>query len=218
MPSKTVKTYCRYCHANCPMEIEVEDNKLISLKPDIDNEIFGGYTCLKGRQMPEQLYLPERILTSLKKNDDGSHTDVGSVQALDEIAEKLKAIKEKYGARAIASYNGTVSFQNSATHPVAKAWHVALDSPSYYTSITIDQPAKVGIGQARMGFWAAGQHTWQDSNVALIIGNNTDNDSLYSGTSFLLIIKDTTHNPTRFTLNLVKYPSSILNACVVEVM
>ncbi len=173
MPSKTVKTYCRYCHANCPMEIEVEDNKLISLKPDVDNEIFGGYTCLKGRQMPEQLYLPERILTSLRKNEDGSHTDIGSQQALDEIAEKLKAIKEKYGPRAIASYNGTVSFQNSATHPVAKSWHVELDSPSYYTSITIDQPAKVGIGQARMGFWAAGQHTWQDSNVALIIGNNT---------------------------------------------
>ncbi|ARN75630.1 molybdopterin-containing oxidoreductase family protein [Oceanicoccus sagamiensis] len=173
MPSKTVKTYCRYCHANCPMEIEVEDNKLISLKPDVDNEIFGGYTCLKGRQMPEQLYLPERILTSLRKNEDGSHTDIGSQQALDEIADKLKAIKEKYGPRAIASYNGTVSFQNSATHPVAKSWHVELDSPSYYTSITIDQPAKVGIGQARMGFWAAGQHTWQDSNVALIIGNNT---------------------------------------------
>lgn len=169
----TIKTYCRFCHANCPMEATVENNKLTGLKPDTDNIIFGGYTCLKGRQMPEQLYLPERILTSLKKNTDGSRTPISSQQALDEIGEKLKAIKEKYGARSIASYNGTVSFQNSATHPVAKAWHTALESPSYYTSITIDQPAKVGIGQARMGFWLGGSHTWRDSNVALIIGNNT---------------------------------------------
>jgi len=170
---KKVKTYCRFCHANCPMEITVEGNKMTALRPDVDNEIFGGYTCLKGRQMLEQHQLPERILSSLKKNDDGSRSEISSNQALDEIADKLKAIKEKYGPRAIASYNGTVSFQNSATHPVAKAWHTALESPSYYTSITIDQPAKVGIGQARMGFWAGGQHTWQDSNVAMIIGNNT---------------------------------------------
>jgi anaerobic selenocysteine-containing dehydrogenase len=170
---KTIKTFCRFCHANCPMEITVEDNKVKSLKPDVDNEIFGGYTCLKGRQMPEQHNLPARLRSSLKKNDDGSRTEISSSQALDEIADKLKAIKEKYGARAIASYNGTVSFQNSGSHPIAKAWHTALGSPSYYTSITIDQPAKVGIGQARMGFWAGGQHTWADSNVAMIIGNNT---------------------------------------------
>ena len=170
---KTVKTYCRFCHATCPMEITVEGNKMVDLKPDTDNEVFGGYTCLKGRQMIEQHYLPDRIHSSLKKNDKGEFEQISSKQALDEIADKLKAIKEKYGPRAIASYNGTVSFQNSATHPVAKAWHTSLESPSYYTSITIDQPAKVGIGQARMGFWLGGQHTWRDSNVALIIGNNT---------------------------------------------
>ncbi len=173
MALKTVKTYCRFCHAYCPMEATVENNKLIALVPDTDNEVYGGYTCIKGRQLPEQLYYPKRILSSLKKNDDGSRTAISSAQALDEIAEQLKAILKKHGPRSIASYNGTVSFQNSATHPVAKAWHVALDSPSYYTSITIDQPAKVGIGAARMGFWAGGSHTWRDSNVALIIGNNT---------------------------------------------
>ncbi|WP_346839441.1 molybdopterin-dependent oxidoreductase [Microbulbifer sp. SAOS-129_SWC] len=171
--SDQVKTFCRFCHANCPMVATVKDNKLTALRPDTDNEIFGGYTCLKGRQMPEQLYLPERIQASLKKNSEGGWTEISSAQALDEIAGKLQELRKKYGPRSIASYNGTVSFQNSATHPVAKAWHVALESPSYYTSITIDQPAKVGIGQARMGFWLGGNHTWQDSDVALIIGNNT---------------------------------------------
>ena len=152
MASKTVKTYCRFCHAYCPMEATVEDNRLIKLEPDTSNALYGGYTCVKGRQLPEQLYHPDRIHSSLKKNADGSRTEMSSAHALDEIADKLRVILKKHGPRAIASYNGTVSFQNSATHPVAKAWHVALDSPSYYTSITIDQPAKVGIGAARMGF------------------------------------------------------------------
>ena len=151
MALKQVKTYCRFCHAYCPMVATVEDNKLIAIAPDTDNEVYGGYTCIKGRQLPEQMYYPHRILSSLKNNADGTRTAISSAQALDEIADKLKAILKKHGPRSIASYNGTVSFQNSATHPVAKAWHVALDSPSYYTSITIDQPAKVGIGAARMG-------------------------------------------------------------------
>jgi len=173
MARKQVKTYCRFCHAYCPMVATVEDNKLIAIAPDTDNEVYGGYTCIKGRQLPEQMYYPQRILSSLKKNADGTRTAISSAQALDEIADQLKAILKEHGPRSIASYNGTVSFQNSATHPVAKAWHVALDSPSYYTSITIDQPAKVGIGAARMGFWSGGSHTWKDSNVALILGNNT---------------------------------------------
>ena len=56
---------------------------------------------------------------------------------------------------------------------MARAWHKAIGSPSYYTSVTIDQPAKVAIGPARMGWWNGGSHMWCDSDVALIIGNNT---------------------------------------------
>ena len=32
MASKTVKTYCRFCHAYCPMEATVEDNRLIRIR------------------------------------------------------------------------------------------------------------------------------------------------------------------------------------------
>lgn len=173
MSTKTVKTYCRFCHAYCPMEATVEDNRLIAIAPDTDNEVYGGYTCIKGRQLAEQIYHPDRLQQSQKKQADGSFAAIGSAAALDEIADKLKRILEESGPRSIASYNGTYSYQNSAAHSVARAWHSAIDSPSYYTSVTIDQPAKVAIGPARMGWWNAGSHMWCDSDVALIIGNNT---------------------------------------------
>ncbi|CAA0106362.1 Acetylene hydratase [Halioglobus japonicus] len=173
MAAKTVKTYCRFCHAYCPMEATVEDNRLISLVPDTSNEIYGGYTCIKGRQLIEQIDHPTRLQQSQKKQADGSFTAIGSEQAMDEIAEKLQAILDKYGPRSIASYNGTYSYQNSAAHDVARAFHSAIGSPSYYTSVTIDQPAKVAIGPTRMGWWNGGSHMWNDSDVAMIIGNNT---------------------------------------------
>ena len=173
MTTKTVKTYCRFCHAYCPMVATVEDNRLIAIAPDTDNEVYGGYTCIKGRQLAEQIYHPDRLQQSQKKQADGSFAPIGSARAMDEIAAKLQAILAQFGPRSIASYNGTYSYQNSAAHSVARAWHKAIGSPSYYTSVTIDQPAKVAIGPARMGWWNAGSHMWCDSDVALIIGNNT---------------------------------------------
>ena len=83
MASKSVKTYCRFCHAYCPMEATVEDNRLIALAPDPDNEIYGGYTCVKGRQLIEQIYHPIRLQQSQKKQADGSFTALSSEQALD---------------------------------------------------------------------------------------------------------------------------------------
>jgi anaerobic selenocysteine-containing dehydrogenase len=173
MATATVKTYCRFCHAYCPMIATVEDDRLIAIAPDTDNQIYGGYTCVKGRQMIEQIYHNERLEKSQKRQADGSFEDIGSQQAMDEIAVKLQAIIEEHGPRSVASYNGTYSFQNSAAHNVARAWHTAIDSPSFYTSVTIDQPAKVAIAPARMGWWNAGSHMWSDSDVALVIGNNT---------------------------------------------
>jgi anaerobic selenocysteine-containing dehydrogenase len=173
MPQEKIKTYCRFCHAYCPMQATVEDNRLIAIEPDTDNAVYGGYTCIKGRQLVEQIYHPTRLQQSQKQQPDGGFTDIASEQALDEIAAQLQSILKAYGPRSIASYNGTYSYQNSASHAVARAFHKAIDSPSYYASVTIDQPAKVAIGPARMGWWNAGSHMWCDSDVAMIIGNNT---------------------------------------------
>jgi len=165
------QTFCRYCHAYCAMVATVDGGVVRSVKPDTTNPIYGGYTCIKGRQLVEQMYQSARLVKPLKKNAHGEFEEVTSQQALDEIADKVKQILDESGPRAIATYNGTVAFQNSAQLAYSKGWHDAIGSVSYYTSVTIDQPAKVFVG-SRMGYWAAGSHFFHDSDVALIIGNN----------------------------------------------
>ena len=167
----THQTFCRYCHAYCPMLAEVEGGKVLSVKPDTSNAMYGGYTCIKGRQLVEQMYQPARLTSCLKKGEDGEFTPVTSNEAFDEIAEKVKALVAEHGPRSIATYNGTVAFQNSAQLVYSRAFHNALQSPSYYTSVTIDQPAKVFVG-SRIGYWTGGSHSFHDSDVVLIIGNN----------------------------------------------
>lgn len=168
---ETKKSFCRFCHAFCAIEVDVEENKVIEVRGDTSDPIYGGYTCIKGRHLPDQHNHPERLRTSLKRMPDGSFQPISSKQALDEIAERMGAIIEEHGPRSVATYNGTYAFCNAITLSVSRAWHAGVKSPSYYTSVTIDQPAKA-IAASRHGTWLGGSQNFETADVAMLIGNN----------------------------------------------
>jgi len=168
---ETRKTFCRFCHANCAIEVDVEDGRPVAVRGDTSDPVFGGYTCMKGRELPRQTLHPERLRMSQRRLDDGRYAPVATQSALDEIAARLAAIRDRHGARAIATYNGSYAFQNSAALAVAWGFQKGLGSPGYYTSVTIDQPAKVYM-PARVGTWLGGTHSFSNSDVLLMIGNN----------------------------------------------
>jgi len=167
----TKKTFCRFCHANCAIEAHVEDNRVVRITGDTADPIFGGYTCMKGREMPYQAQHPRRLQSAMKRAADGSHQPIANAAAFDEIAARLRGIIERHGPRAVASYNGTYAFQNSSALPVSLGFHKGLGSPSFYTSVTLDQPAKV-YTWSRVGAWLGGMHGFEDADVLMMIGNN----------------------------------------------
>ncbi len=173
MTITTTRTFCRFCHAACPVEVDVDDgNQVVGVRGDAADPIFGAYTCIKGRHLGDQHHHPERLRTALRRRADRSGFDeIPTAQALDEIAERMQAILADGDPRAIASYCGTATFQNAAAHPVARAFHKAIASPSFYTSITIDQPAKM-VTPVRLGSWAAGPQPWSTADVSLVVGIN----------------------------------------------
>jgi len=168
---ETRKTFCRVCHAACPVLVDIEDDRtVLAVRGDRDDPVFGGYTCIKGRQLPEQHHHPERLRHTLRRGSDGFE-EVTSAAALDEIASRIAEIVAEHGPRAVASYTGTGAFQNSTSVPVAAAWHAGFESPSFYTSVTIDQPAHRSAA-LRLGAWEAGWQNFSDSDVSLVIGYN----------------------------------------------
>jgi len=168
---QTKKSFCRFCHANCAIEVDIEDGRAVAIRGDTANALFGGYTCMKGRELPAQANHPDRLRSSRKRVAPGKFVDIGSQRALDEIAARLAAIRDRHGPRAIATYCGTYGFMNSAALPVAAGFHQGLGSPSFYTSITIDQPAKVYLG-SRVGTWLGGAQAFSTADVVMMIGNN----------------------------------------------
>lgn len=168
---KTHKSFCRVCHAACPILVDIADRReVIAIRGDRDDPVFEGYTCIKGRQLPEQHHHADRLRSTLRRSPKGFEP-IASAAALDEIAERIQAIVAEHGPRAVASYTGTGAFQNSTSVPVAAAWHAGFASPSFYTSITIDQPAHRSAA-LRLGAWEAGWHNFHDADVSLVIGYN----------------------------------------------
>jgi anaerobic selenocysteine-containing dehydrogenase len=164
-------TFCRVCHAACPLVVTVEDDRrVVGVSGDRDDPLFEGYTCIKGRQLADQHHHPDRLRSSLRRTD-GGFEPVASAQALDEIAARIEAIVAAHGPRAVASYTGTGAFQNSTSVPVTAAWHRGLGSPSFYTSVTIDQPAHRAAA-LRLGAWEAGWDNFTDADVSLAVGYN----------------------------------------------
>ena len=176
---ETRETFCRFCHAACPLHVDVEINStgartqevVVAVRGIMEDPLFEGYTCIKGRQLADQHHAPDRLRNPLQRNDDGSFVEVTSKNALDDIAHRVQAIIAAHGPRAVATYTGTGAFQNSISMPVTQAFHSGIGSPSFYTSITIDQPAHL-TSRLRMGAWEAGWQNFRDADVLLAIGYN----------------------------------------------
>jgi anaerobic selenocysteine-containing dehydrogenase len=171
MGTRLERSFCRICHAACPIDVEIVDGRAVRIHGVADDPLFEGYTCIKGRQLPDQLHHPDRLRRPLRRTSDGRLDEVTSIEALDEIAERLQRIIDEHGPRAVASYTGTGGYQNAPSHPVAAAFHKAIGSVSYYTSVTIDQPMKA-TGMLRFGMWEAGVQGFTDADVLLAVGYN----------------------------------------------
>ena len=170
MAVETKRTFCRFCHANCAMLADVENGRVTAVRGDPQDPVFGGYTCIKGRQLAEAHNSPERLLASQVRRDGGFEA-VASTAALDAIADRLRAIIAEHGPDAVAVFAGSYAFQNSAGVGAAMAFAKGLGTRHFYTSVTLDQPAKVYTGM-RYGQWMGGLQSFASADVSFFVGNN----------------------------------------------
>jgi anaerobic selenocysteine-containing dehydrogenase len=173
--SEIVPTLCRLCIAHCGVLATVEDDngrrKVTRVTGDPDNPLFLGYTCPKGRALPELHNHAGRLLQSLRRQPDGRHAPIASEQAAVEVADRIRAIVDEHGPRAVACYVGTPNVGSPAAAGMGNAFMRALGSRMFFTSNTIDQPGKQ-IAMALHGKWLGGEPDFERADAWLLVGNN----------------------------------------------
>ncbi|SPT53509.1 Dimethyl sulfoxide reductase DmsA precursor [Actinomyces bovis] len=114
---KTVWSACTVnCGSRCPLRLQVKDGTVVRVLPDNtgDNNL-GTQTvraCVRGRSIRHRIYNPDRLKKPLRrkagtKRGAGEWEEISWEEALTEIAEKMKAIKQKHGNEAFYINYGT---------------------------------------------------------------------------------------------------------------
>ncbi|MGI8938052.1 MAG: molybdopterin-containing oxidoreductase family protein [Iamia sp.] len=169
--TRTEPSLCRFCHAGCPITVELEGDRPVRVIGNPNSPTYDGFLCRRGRALPEQLANPDRLLHSLKRQADGSYAPIPVEQSMDEIAARITEIIGEHGPRSVALYLGTYSAPYPASGVMAGGWLAMLGSPMMFTSNTIDQPGKE-VANAMLGQWRAGPDAFADSDVWMVVGSN----------------------------------------------
>lgn len=171
MSTREVYSFCRICSGSCGLRLQVEGDRIVSAAGDRANPLTRGYACFKGLQSVSLHNSPDRLLHPLKRQEDGSFVRIGVEQALDEIAERIGAVRDRHGPDAVGLYVGNGAFPNATVVPIHYDFMGALGSSSRFTSATIDQSAKM-VSAERLGGWGAPKPHLDQSDVALVLGGN----------------------------------------------
>ena len=150
------KTGCVLCAQNCGLEVLVDQDRIIRVRPDKDNPRSQGYVCRKGLNIRYHQYPKDRLTVPLKRMGNG-FSEISWEQAVDEIAERLHDLVGRYGPRCLAYMGGSSQgghFEASFGIGLLRA----MGSRYYYSS----------AGQEFSGiWWLFGRMLGKQYNIAI---------------------------------------------------
>jgi len=133
MGTEVIKTDCGLCINCCGINAYVEDGKLVKVEGIEDFWLNKGSICPKGERVTEHVYAPNRVKTPMKKVD-GKFESISWDQALQEIGDKLLALKDKYGAKTLATYTGSVGVEHFEMAAFNQRFRAAYGSPNFFNA------------------------------------------------------------------------------------
>jgi len=146
-------TFCRICEALCGLEVDVEDGRVVQIRPDKHHVATDGYSCVKGLKQHKIYDSPDRLRYPLRRKKDGSgHERVSWDEALAEIGETVARLRRERHPDSIAMYVGTAA-GFGALHPVfAQGFMDGVGSTSMYSSASQDCANKFAVAREVYGF------------------------------------------------------------------
>ena len=167
-----VRSFCRICTAHCGALVHVRDGRAVRIEGDPDHVLSKGHFCVKGKLMNALNEHPQRLLApALQRN--GQRVAASWDAVLDDLANRLRAIRGESGPDSIGLYLGTAGMFDQAGREMAMALMSALGSKSLYTSVTVDMPAKLLIPELMAGTpWLIPVLDLPSAKCVIFIGQN----------------------------------------------
>ena len=144
-------TFCRVCEPACGLVAELEDGALRALRPDREHPVTHGFACHKGIASLDVHLDPDRLDHPLQRTAAGGFERIGWDEAIDGVAARLRAIIDRHGPGAVASYLGNPTAFNTLAGPAAGGFFAQLGARRAFNSGTQDCANKFAGSEAVFG-------------------------------------------------------------------
>ncbi|MCB0642871.1 MAG: molybdopterin-dependent oxidoreductase, partial [Phaeodactylibacter sp.] len=144
-------TFCRICESLCGLEVTMNGNEVVKIRPDEAHVATRGFGCPKGLKQHHLFNSPDRLQYPMKRKGE-KWKRISWEQALQEIGEKVQSITGRLSADSIAMYVGTAA-GFGVLHPVfAQGFMDGIGSKSMFASSTQDCSNKFAAAEHIYGF------------------------------------------------------------------
>jgi anaerobic selenocysteine-containing dehydrogenase len=104
------------------------------------------------------------------RGSPGGFEPIAVATAMDEIADRLSEIRDRYGPRSIATYYGT-QLQNVPAGALMRAFSAAIGSDMKFAASSLDKPGR-SIAWAMLGKWQAPPQGFSAPDAVMMLGIN----------------------------------------------
>jgi predicted molibdopterin-dependent oxidoreductase YjgC len=139
-------SFCRICAAACGIVVSVDEGQVVKVRGDAEHPVSRGYTCEKGRALPQWHHSPNRLDHPRLRG-----TTAGWDEVLDDLANIIDETKSIDGADSIGLYLATGLAYDSAGQVSCGMWMGSVGSTSFYTAATVDNAPVLVAAEAVAG-------------------------------------------------------------------
>lgn len=145
------KSFCRICTSLCGIDVEVEGERVISVRGDVEHPLTRGYTCSKGRALPEMHHRSDRLLFPQLRKGGGAPRRASWDEVLGDLAGRLRAILDESGPDAIGLFVGGGGYMDAGSYAMSRIIPAALGTRSVYSDMSIDVISKFIVPEMMAG-------------------------------------------------------------------
>jgi anaerobic selenocysteine-containing dehydrogenase len=133
----TVFRQCTLCEAHCGIAVEVDDGRVVRISGDPDDVMSHGYICPKAAALADIHADPDRLRRPVKRVGE-RFVEIGWDEALTLAADGLRAVQDRHGRDAVATYLGNPGAHSSAVL-AGLLLRRLLGSANNYSATSADQ-------------------------------------------------------------------------------
>ena len=149
-----IHTLCRQCDMHCGLTVRVGSGRIAAITGLASHPQNRGRICAKAVAARELVYHPDRLVQPLKRQPDGLFVPISLHRALDEIAEKMIAVRQRCGAGSVGVWTGeAVGFDQQADY--ARRFIHAFGSPNYFSAESVCFASRYIAAFLVQGFYTA---------------------------------------------------------------